>query len=144
MLEKIINDGTNEQSFDAVVAEAKMRLPWLWLDGFRVADAAGYDGNSFGVIAGPHTNKTVWNLTHEVAHMIEMTTLSSSTWKRRSSVSAFGMRIKTSVTIGGRVYYEPATMQATERECRVEAFRSASLSQVVTIPMNSRTTSHSR
>jgi hypothetical protein len=48
-----------------------------------------------------------------------MTLLPSRIWKRRVQRPNFEMRIRTQLEVAGQRFYEPITMQATERECRV-------------------------
>jgi hypothetical protein len=108
-----------KQSMDGIQLEMATRLPWMWHPAFKIGDFDGYDGRSFGARAGTDENLNVYNVLHEVAHAIEMTLLSKSAWKRRILIPSFDMRIKTSQVVMGTRYFEPATLQATERECRV-------------------------
>ena len=95
------------------------RLPWLEAPAFVVSHKEGYVDRAYGCRSGPIEDMSAENVLHEVAHAIEMTLLPTRTWHRRLQQNAFGMTIKSYQTITGQRYYEPVTMQATERECRV-------------------------
>jgi len=107
------------QPVPEIEAELQTTLPWLFHPAFIIGPNEGYDGRRFGSRAGPSECKSVKNVLHEVSHAIEMSLLPSRIWKRRVKQDMFDMRIRSSVVIGGERYYEPRTMQATERECRV-------------------------
>lgn len=107
------------QKMPAIEAELRTTLPWLWAPAFQIGSNEGYDGKCFGARAGPLEAMTVKNVLHEVGHACEVSLLPSRVWKRRVKRPSFEMRIKSFQTIGGRQYFEPITMQATERECRV-------------------------
>jgi hypothetical protein len=112
-------DPKRKQALSEIDQELRERLPWLHQTPFKINNSEGYDGNFFGARAGHYDNLNVANVLHEAAHAIEMTLLPSSNWRRRVKQSSFGMRVKSFQTIMGERYYEPETIQATERECRV-------------------------
>lgn len=107
------------QSVDAIEATLRDRLPWLWYPAFEIGPNEGYDGRRFGARAGPLEAKTCSNVLHEVGHAVEMTLLPSRIWKRRVRLPQFELRVRSYLDIGADRYYEPRTMQPTERECRV-------------------------
>lgn len=115
-------DAQAKLSMDALAIQLRERLPWLWTSGFGVARIEGYQPGVFGARAGT-MDASVYNVLHEVAHAIELVESEPATWKRRLGQPNFGMRIKSYQTVMGQRYYEPKTMQATERECRVGAIQ---------------------
>lgn len=56
-------------------------------------------------------------LVHEMSHLVEID-------DRRVTLPGWGLRIKSSVVVGGQRYFEPRTTQATARELRVVAYES--------------------
>jgi hypothetical protein len=108
-----------KQTLPAIELELRERLPWLWQPAFKINRCEGYDGESFGARAGFYDDLNVLNVLHEVSHACEMTLLPTHVWRRRVKQTTWGLRIKSFNTVGGERYYEPATLQATERECRV-------------------------
>lgn len=116
-------DADRKQSFEAIAIELRERLPWLWTPGFAIAKIEGYEPGHFGCRAGLYDSLNAYNALHEVSHAIEMVGSEPDKWKRRLGQSNFGMRIKSFQTVMGERYYEPETMQATQRECRVGAIQ---------------------
>lgn len=112
-------DADRFQKITAIETELRSTLPWLWAPAFKIGRNEGYDGETFGARAGPSEAMSAKNVIHEVCHCAEITLLPSRVWKRRVRQPYFEMRIRSYQTIGGERYYEPVTMQATERECRV-------------------------
>jgi hypothetical protein len=113
---KIQADSDHRRPVPEIEAELRVTLPWLFYPAFSIGPNEGFDGRCFGSRAGPA--RSVYNVLHEVSHAVEMTLLPSRIWKRRVQRSDFEMRIRTHLEIAGQRYYEPVTMQATERECR--------------------------
>ena len=116
-------DAETKQSISAVAIELRERLPWLWAPGFAIGRLEGYKPGFFGARSGTNDNINVYNVLHEVSHAIELVGSDVSMWKRRLGQPDFGMRIKSYQTVLGERYYEPETMQATQRECRVGAIQ---------------------
>ena len=108
-----------DKPFDEVFMEVKTRLPWLCDKNFKAGRHEGYKPGNFGSCAGLADNVNAYNLLHEVAHAFEIMESEPLKWKARLALPNFGMRIKSYQTFGGQRYYEPKTMQATIRECRV-------------------------
>lgn len=109
-------------TMEDLALQLRERLPWLWAPGFNIACIEGYRPGVFGARAGT-LDANAYNVLHEVAHAIEIVNSDPQRWKRRLGQSDYGMRIKSYQTIAGERYYEPVTMQATERECRVGAIQ---------------------
>lgn len=109
------------QDIDAIRKELQQVVPWLFLPGFNIGPNQGYfgDGRLFGACAGLSHHMNTSNVLHEVGHAIEMTLQPTRVWKRRVKQDEFGIAIKTYQDVMGRRYFEPVTMQPTERECRV-------------------------
>lgn len=107
------------QSIAEVANVLRERLPWLWEPAFKIGAHEGYDGRSFGARAGTLENVNLKNVLHEVSHAVELTLLPTRVWKRRIKRAQYELRIKSYNDLFGQRYYEPVTMQATERECRV-------------------------
>lgn len=116
-------DADTKKPFEAIAVELRERLPWLWTPGFAIARIEGYEPGFFGCRAGFHDSLSAYNALHEISHAIEMVKSEPTQWKRRLGQSNFGMRIKSFQTVMGERYYEPVTMQATQRECRVGAIQ---------------------
>ena len=116
-------DAERKQTLNAVAIELRERLPWLWTPGFSIGRIEGYEPGIFGTRAGTFDNINSYNALHEIAHAIELVKSEPTAWKRRLGVTSFGMRIKSYQTIAGKRYYEPETLQATQRECRVGAIQ---------------------
>lgn len=81
----------------------------------KVVDGVLYLGieNTF---PRPHPPKFSASLAHEMAHLIEIPATRCLRWD---------LRIRSSVEVLGRMYFEPRTWQATQRECRVVAIEAA-------------------
>jgi len=109
------------QPVEDIIAELKGTLPWLWHRRFNIGPNQGYigEGPLFGACAGFHYHTRTYNVLHEVSHAVEMTLLPSSEWQKRVLQDNFDMQILTYQDVMGRRYFEPETMQASERECRV-------------------------
>ena len=116
-------EAERKQTIEEVAIELRERLPWLWTKGFAIARIEGYEPGVFGSRAGTFDNINVYNVLHEVSHAIELVASEPTMWKRRLGQPNFGMRIKSYQTVAGERYYEPVTMQATQRECRVGAIQ---------------------
>lgn len=116
-------DAEKKQPLSAVAVELRERLPWLWAPGFAIGRVEGYKPGFFGARAGTNDNINAYNVLHEVSHAIELVGSEPLTWKRRLGQPNFGMQIKSYQTVSGKRYYEPETMQATQRECRVGAIQ---------------------
>lgn len=110
---------STKQPIYKIKAEISERLPWLVHPAFKIGRHEGYSGDSFGASAGLIDNTTSKNVLHEVAHAVEITRLPQRIWRRRVKHAQFEMRVKSYNEVLGDRYYEPVTMQATERECRV-------------------------
>lgn len=106
-----------------MAVELRERLPWLWAPGFAIGRVEGYKPGVFGARAGTYDNVNAYNVLHEVSHAIELVGSEPLMWKRRLGQPNFSMRIKSYQIVGGERYYEPRTMQATQRECRVGAIQ---------------------
>lgn len=107
------------QSITDIEAELRAVLPWLTRPGFRINTHEGFDGSAFGARAGPRESISAVSVIHEVSHALEMTLLPEAVWKRRVRRPQFDMRIRSYQDIGFERIYEPVTLQATKRECRV-------------------------
>ncbi len=91
------------------------RVDWLVVPGFEIGDFEGYRDFQFGCLAG--SSNDLENVLHEISHSIELT----NTIERLAKYN-FGLTISTVVDIPGYPRFdEPASTQATERECRVIA-----------------------
>lgn len=109
----------NIAKFEDVVLDVKNRLPWLLESHLNISPDEGYAPGVFGSRAGTSDNITAYNLLHEISHAFEIMDSEPLKWKDRLAKDNFGMKIKTYATVMGIRYYEPNTMQATLRECRV-------------------------
>lgn len=102
---------------DEQVAPWVAKLPFT-KDAPVLFDASeGYSGNGvMGAKAGPSENINFENVAHEMAHAIEIIECG-----RMGALKKFqwGLEIKSKIQIGHEVFYEPTTMQPTEREARV-------------------------
>lgn len=117
----------NSQYFNKTIplaplkAELEARLPWLFQPAFALGDFTGYNG-SFGVRSGP-CKGSLFAITHEVAHAIEITLLPARQWRRRLRMRDFNMRVRGIVVVGNQHIFEAQTMEATMREIRTGAIQ---------------------
>ena len=112
-----------QKSMDAIAIELRERLPWIWQEGFALSRIEGYEPGVFGCRAGFLEDLSAYNALHEISHAIELVDSSPTRWKHRLNESNHGIRIKSFQTVLGDRYYEPVTMQPTERECRTGALQ---------------------
>lgn len=112
-------DAARYQPITDIETELRTTLPWLWQPAFKINRHEGYDGSAFGARAGPWESVATRNVLHEVSHAVELTLLESENWRSRLLEPNFDMRIRSYQDIGYQRIYEPLTLQATKRECRV-------------------------
>lgn len=102
---------------DTRVAPWVEKLPWQSDFPVHFDESEGYRGNGvIGARTGPMDCLDFENVAHEMAHAIEILECGRASALARSG---WGLRIKSSLEVMGEVFYEPTTMQATEREARV-------------------------
>ena len=88
------------------------------LDGDRLSylgDGKTTVGLAFGCRAGPWDNVNLENLSHEMAHFVEIDEL-------RSFRGGWGLKVP-KIYVFGKAYDQPTTWQASARECRVIAYQ---------------------
>ncbi len=103
---------------------------WEHVSGHPLATdtSEGYTGlGSFGARSGPMSSLDFSNVAHEMAHALERVEAGRS---QALATPDWGLRIKSSVTIMGRIYLEPQTAQASRREARVVGIQQRILEMV--------------
>lgn len=103
-------------------------FPWQATTPVHYDRSEGYRGQGvLGCRAGPSDELHFENLAHELAHAFEIL---ESKGPEEISKPNWGMRITTELEIGGRIFQEAVTFQATQRECRVGGIQKRLLAMV--------------